>query len=111
LLRDTLPILVISPQANFGLDVGASVTLFNDVLILSGNYNVPAQTVRVGAEANIGALGVGLFRAMPQNGAANHVAIARFSESSTGTHFVYAPTTRVVHIVAANSDVAAQNPE
>jgi hypothetical protein len=66
-------------STNFGLDVGASVTLFNDVLILSGNYNVPAQTVRVGAEANIGALGVGLFRAMPQNGAANHVAIARFS--------------------------------
>jgi len=45
-------------STNFGLDVGASVTLFNDVLILSGNYNVPAQTVRVGAEANIGALGV-----------------------------------------------------
>jgi outer membrane protein OmpA-like peptidoglycan-associated protein len=62
-----------------GLDIGASVTLFNDILILSGNYNVAQSAVRVGAEANIAALGVGLFREMPPSGIANHVAVVRLS--------------------------------
>jgi hypothetical protein len=68
-----------SANSSLGLDVGASVTLFNDVLILSGNYNFAINAVRVGAEANIGALGVGFFREMPPSGIANHVAVARLS--------------------------------
>ncbi|MBD1208928.1 MAG: OmpA family protein [Ignavibacteria bacterium] len=63
----------------FRLDIGASITLLNDILILSGSYNFATSAVRVGAEANVAALGLGLFREMSPHAAVGHVAVVRLS--------------------------------
>lgn len=69
---------VTATERPLNLDLGASVTLFNDVLIVSGNYNVGTGALRIGAEANIGALGVGVF-ADPTVGFGNRTVLARVS--------------------------------
>ncbi len=67
------------PTTALGLDVGASVGILNNLLVLTGNYNVGASAFRVGAEANLGPLGVGLLRTMPAAGDVSHLATVRLT--------------------------------
>jgi outer membrane protein OmpA-like peptidoglycan-associated protein len=59
-----------------GFDAGASASLFNDVLILTGNYNFSNAAARLSAEVNVGGFGAGLIAEGGLNG---YTAIARFS--------------------------------
>lgn len=72
-----LPI-TIAPGA-LGLDVGVSVGVLSNLFVLTGNYSIAASAFRVGAEANVGALGLGLLRTFPASGEASHTAFARLT--------------------------------
>ncbi len=67
-----------SPQSALNLDIGTSLTLFNDLLIASGNYHVGRNAFRVSAELNLAAFGVGVM-ADPLAGFGNRTLFARLS--------------------------------
>jgi hypothetical protein len=74
-----LPI-AIAPEA-LGLDIGASaqVSILGNPLVVSGNYNIAASAFRLGVEANIAAIGLGLIRTMPASGDAGLTALVRLT--------------------------------